>query len=82
MSAWSRTAWRAAVRQAPEELLDLVAFQELRLGRGHALHWDRCDLLAHPSISGERVAMYSKRLWIAASRWLRVRMWLPRSSSR
>ena len=26
--------------------------------------------------------MYSNRLWIAASLWLRVRMWLPRSSSR
>ena len=34
------------------------------------------------SISGERAAMYSNRVWIAASRWLRVRMWLPRSCSR
>jgi hypothetical protein len=34
------------------------------------------------SISGARVAMYSKKLCSAASRWLRVRMWLPRFSSR
>ena len=29
------------------------------------------------SISGDRPAMYSNRVCSAASRWLRVRMWLP-----
>jgi hypothetical protein len=29
-----------------EQCLDLVALQEVRLGRGHALHRDGCDLLA------------------------------------
>jgi hypothetical protein len=43
----------AAVRQAPEELLDLVAFQEPRLGRWDAFGRDRRDLLAgHQHLRG------------------------------
>ena len=67
---------------AMQQRLDLVAFEKAGFGWRDALDRDRGDLLADASISGERVAMYSNRLWIAASRWLRVLMWLPRSSSR
>ena len=65
----------AAVRQAHEADAWISSRSRKRVsGGGTRLVGIAATCWQTISISGEREAMYSNRVWIAASRWLRVRM--------